>query len=273
MRRVTALRSLCALAACAAAFTFLSAGVGRTSQRAGGVLIPSNPKQTLPLEGHTIHSTNWSGYAVTSKTHGITGVSGSFVVPRVTSSHAGFAATWAGIGGYRTHDLIQAGTGEDTKSHGIFGKQYFAWYELLPNSEQPLHHCSGDVHCRVTPGDRIAVTIRGVGSRRWTISVTNSGHWRWTKQVHYNSSRSSAEWILEAPTVGGQTPLAGVGTVHFGPTSRYTEGASSHVIAHGHPVKIVLDDQLGRREATPSRLGANGESFDDCAYRSSCPRP
>jgi Peptidase A4 family len=273
MRAVAVLRPLCALATVAAAVALAPAGAGRGSQRTGGVLIPSNPTQPLPLQGRTIHSTNWSGYAVTSKSHGITAVSGTFVVPRVTSSHAGFAVTWAGIGGYNTQDLIQAGTGEDTNSHGLFGKQYFAWYELLPNSEQPLHHCRGDSHCRVRPGNRIAVRIRNVGVHAWTISVTNSGHWRWSRRVHYSSSRTSAEWILEAPTVGEQTTLAGVGTVHFGPTSRYTEGGGSHVIAHGHPVKIVLDDEIGRREATPSRLGANGESFNDCAYHNSCPRP
>jgi hypothetical protein len=102
------------------------------------------------------------------------------------------------------------------------------------------------------------------------ISMTNAGHWHWSKQVNYNSSRSSAEWILEAPTVGGaQSNLAPVGTVHFGPTSKFTGAAGRHTLAWGQPVKIILTG-----EAKPSALAADGQSFNDCAYRRSrCPRP
>ena len=60
-------------------------------------LSPSSPREVLPLEGHTIHSTNWSGYAVTSKRRRITAVTGSFVVPRVTGTHplASLPRGWA----------------------------------------------------------------------------------------------------------------------------------------------------------------------------------
>jgi hypothetical protein len=273
----SAFRALGALAACAACAAALALIVGAPGAAHPGartasqdVLIPSNPRQVLPFEGRTVQSANWSGYAVTSKRRRITAVSGSFVVPTAAGSLLPqFAATWAGIGGYKTQDLIQAGTGEDSNSSSLFGKKYFAWYELLPNSETPLHNCSGDSHCRVNPGERISVTIRRVGRQTWTISVIDSGHWHWSRQVHYTSSRSSAEWILEAPTVGTQTTLAHVGTVHFGPTSRYTVDGAAHAVAHGHPIKIVLTGQ-----ATPSPLAADGQFFNDCAYRSSpCPRP
>jgi hypothetical protein len=166
--------------------------------------------------------------------------------------------------------LIQAGTAEDSNSGGLYGKQYFAWYELLPQSERQLHDCSGDRQCRIRPGDRISVAIHKIGSSSWMISMTNGGRWNWSKRVNYGSSRSSAEWILEAPSVGSaQTNLAPVGTVHFGPTSRYIGAAGSRTIAGGHPVKIILTG-----EAKPSPLAPNGQSFNDCAYRRSpCPRP
>lgn len=275
MRGVHVLRALCGFAACAACAAALLAVSGGADARAGtgraGVLIPSSPREILPLEGHTIHSTNWSGYAVTSKRRRITAVTGSFTVPKVTGTAPfGFAATWMGIGGYNTHDLIQAGTAEDSKSGGLYGKQYFAWYELLPAGERHVHKCIGDRKCRVEPGNRISVAVRKVGANSWMISMTNSGHWHWGKRVGYSSSRSSAEWILEAPSIGSvQTNLAPVGTVHFGPTSRYAAAGSGHVIAGGHPVKIILTG-----EANPSALAPDGQSFNDCAYRgSSCPRP
>lgn len=276
MRRVSGLHALCGIAACVAClaaghFAVSGGAHARAEIPRSGALIPSSPREVLPLDGHTVHSRNWSGYAVTSKRHRITAVSGSFVVPKVTGTAPfGLAATWAGIGGYRTHDLIQAGTAEDSKSGGLYGRQYFAWYELLPRGERNLHGCSGDRRCRITPGDRISVAIRQVATNGWMISMTDRGHWHWSKRVNYSSSRSSAEWILEAPSLGSaiQT-LAPVGTVHFGPTSRYTGAVASSTIAGGHPIAIILT-----REAKPSALAADGQSFNDCAYRRSpCPTP
>lgn len=284
LRVVPAFRLLRAVAVCAsgmAGVALLMAGAGSSQMRAGavggesasghGVLIPANPRQVLPLQGHTVQSSNWAGYAVTSKNRRITGITGTFVVPKVGSTPFGFAATWAGIGGY-FHDsnLIQAGTAEDSRSNGLYGKQYFAWYELVPrNAEQTLHKCAGDPKCTVKPGDLITVTIRRAGTGEWRISMIDSGHWRWSKQVHWKSSQSSAEWILEAPQVDrGQLTLAPVGTVHFGPTSTFKHASSTSMIAQVKHVKIVLTG-----EAKPSALGHDGQSFNDCAYKATCSRP
>ena len=225
------------------------------------------------MSGGTVYSANWSGYAVYSKNRTVTGVTGTFVVPHAGLFPVpGFAATWAGIGGYKRpkHSLIQAGTGEDSFSGPPFGRKYFAWYELLPAPEKPLRGCSGDQRCKVSPGNHITVTIRRLAVATWRISVTNAGHWSWSKQVHYNSSRSSAEWILEAPKVGGaQQTLAPVGTVHFGPTSKYRSQGVTHKLAQGNPTRIILTG-----EAKPSAIAADGQSFNDCSYRSgTCPRP
>jgi hypothetical protein len=219
----------------------------------------------------TIHSRNWSGYAVSSKRRGITSVTGSFTVPAVTNSPIGIASTWAGIGGFSkgSHDLIQAGTVQESE---FFGRHYYAWYELLPGGVVHLHGCSGDPKCGVNKGDRIAVSVRRLASHRWRIALSDRGHWRWSKNVSYSSSRSSAEWILEAPSIGfGQPPLAGVGTVHFGPTANYATGSGTRPLGQGHPVRILLTGQAG--PATPSALAHRGQSFNDCAYKKSCPRP
>jgi hypothetical protein len=228
----------------------------------------------LPLNGGTVDSLNWSGYAVTPQSAKITAVSSTFKVPAV-GLPPGFAATWAGIGGYNTHDLIQAGTAEQSPpSNPLSGPQYYAWYELLPNSEAPLSGCRGDRSCAVKPGDHIAVHISQASTNRWKISMTNAGHWSWSKSVKYKSTRSSAEWILEAPTlIAAQTLLAGVGNVHFGPTSTYTASGHKYTIAQGNPTKIVLSPGGAFREATPSALAQNGQSFNDCAYSQTCKAP
>jgi hypothetical protein len=237
-----------------------------------GVLVRAHGHAALPRHSATVDSLNWSGYAVTGS--GISGVTGTFVVPSAGLVPPGFAATWAGIGGYNTRDLIQAGVAENSlPSNPLLGPQYYAWYELLPAGETQLSGCSPDPSCAVGPGDSIEVNISSAGSGTWNISMTNAGKWSFSKTVAYSSSESSAEWILEAPTLAIlQTLLAPVGTVHFGPTSTFTSASGTETIAGGSPVQIDLGLGLVN-EAIPSALASDGQSFNDCAYALSCAAP
>lgn len=221
-----------------------------------GLLARSNASTT---------SLNWSGYDVNGT--GITGVKSVFVVPTAKAVPAGFAANWAGIGGYSTTDLIQAGTSEDSSG------TYYAWYEILPAPETQLTACAGDANCTVTPGDKVTVEIHNVGINVWSVNLTDAGRWTWSQNIPYVSSESSAEWILEAPSVGGvQTAVANVGTSYFGPTSTWTNATGAHTIAVGNPLSIAMSPG-GVNEATPSALAPNGMSFNSCAYKQTCPAP
>ena len=275
MRRRTIVSGLSAAAVAVAVLataSFASAAGTQAGASSGlGALIPAHKGQVLPLHGGTTSSLNWSGYAVTGS--GISAVSSTFTVPSAGLVPPGFAATWTGIGGYNTSDLIQAGTAEQSlPSNPALGPQYYAWYELLPNSETQLTNCSGDANCTVTPGDSISVNISDVSGNTWSVSVADSGKWSWSQDVSYGSSKSSAEWILEAPTLVAQTVLAPVGTVHFGPTSTYTDASGAHTIGAGNPTQIDLGTGVVN-EATPSALASDGQSFNDCAYALSCPAP
>ena len=249
---------------------------------AGGIFIPAKNGESIPQHGGSATSLNWSGYAVTPASDGITAVNSSFTVPtgNLLVNPAGFAATWTGIGGYASSDLIQAGVTENTAVTGtVGGGQYYAWYELLPASETEITSgCSGDTSCTVTPGDDVSVNIANVSGDTWSITITDAGKWTWSKDVTYASSESSAEWILEAPTIGVQSTLADVGTTAFTSSSYVTNG-QTHTIAEGDPTALsispspeALPDGIGD-EATPSALAADGESFDACAYALSCPTP
>jgi hypothetical protein len=243
------------------------------AQRGLGALIPKTKSERLPTHGGTADSLNWSGYAVTPSAGGITAVSSTFTVPTAGLVPPGFAATWTGIGGYNTSDLIQAGTAEDSApSNPLLGDQYYAWYEILPASETQLTNCTGDANCTVTPGDTVTVNISQVSGNTWSVSMTDAGKWSWSQDISYASSGSSAEWILEAPTLVAQTTLANVGTTHFGPTSTYTAGGVTHTIAEGDPTQIFLSPGVVN-EATPSALASDGQSFNDCAYAQSCAAP
>jgi hypothetical protein len=244
------------------------------AQPRAGVLEPTAPNAVLPTHGGTVDSLNWSGYAVTPGS-GVTAVNGSFVVPSAGALPPGFSAQWAGIGGYNTNDLIQAGVGENsTPSNPLLGPQYFAWYEILPASETPLTGCSGDANCTVRPGDAISVNIHNVSGNTWSVSVADSGHWTYSHTLTYPSSESSAEWIQEAPTlVVLQTLPAAVGTVHFGPTSTYTHAGTTSTIAAGNPTRINESPVGVVNEATTSPLASDGQSFNVCVYVQTCPAP
>lgn len=236
---------------------------------------PNEPSQSAATQKSST-SLNWSGYAVTPGS-GVTAVKSSFTVPAVGLLPPGFAAIWTGIGGYSTSDLIQAGVAEQSlPSNPLTGPQYYPWYEMLPAGAVQLTNCTGDPTCAVTPGQQVTVEIAQTTPGNWKVSLQDAGHWSWQQQFAYRSSGSSAEWILEAPTVISQQLLAGVGTVHFGPDSTFTEGSTTRTIAQGNPTSIVLSPlPIGGllNEATPSPLAANGQSFNSCAYRTSCPTP
>jgi peptidase A4-like protein len=245
-------------------------GAGGSAAPAGGVLLPTHPGQVLPVRNADTTSLNWSGYAVVGQAgHPITGVTQNWIVPTVSTLPAGFSSTWAGIGGYNTGDLIQAGTESDT------AQSPFAWYEILPASETPITSgCTGDPTCTVRPGDAMSVTIRSTGGSGWAISMTNP-RWTWSTSLTYTSTFSSAEWILEAPTVGAQTVLANVGTQQFvagTPGNTFTVDGVTKSIGQGSPVRIILSPGL-INEATPSALNSAGTAFNDCAYKQSCPAP
>jgi hypothetical protein len=238
-----------------------------------GALVPTHKNEVLPRHGGTADSLNWSGYAVTPSAPNITAVTSTFTVPTAGLVPPGFAASWTGIGGYNTTDLIQAGTTEDSApSNPVLGPQYYAWYELLPASETQITNCTGDSACTVTPGDVMTVNISEVSGNTWNISITDAGHWSWSQNVSYASSGSSAEWILEAPTLVAQTLIAPVGTAHFGSTSTYTAGGATHTIAQGDPTQIFLSPGVINL-ATPSALASDGQSFNDCAYAQTCAAP
>jgi hypothetical protein len=256
-------------------FTSTPVASARAAARPG-VLIPSGPRVVLPSGAAQQTSLNWSGYAYNPGS-GITAVTSTYVVPAVQSAVPGFSATWTGIGGDGTNDLIQAGTEQDSAG----GATYDAWYEILPASETLISNCTGDAACTVTPGDTMTVSINQTSLNVWTISMKASGtnNWTWSiTNLAYASSHASAEWILEAPTVGAQTVLAHVGNVHFDPNNTYTRNGVTQNMGAGNLDEIILSpDPTGlvkpAAEATPSGIDSDTDGFGDCSYQSTCATP
>src|SRR5712691_12722455 len=208
-------------------------------------------------------SENWSGYAATEGSY--TGVQATWTVPDIgLSSAAGIDAAWVGIGGVRSHDLIQAGTLRTILQNGA--TQTEAWVELLPRPPET-------VPLTVDPGDTIRVSIDQQGPETWLIAFTNIGRGQ-TYQVtkRYASSLSSVEWIEEAPSAGrrGTLPLDNFGTVHFSQASA-TQNTRALSISESGAHAITMITPGGQPLAEPSAIAADGESFS--VTRTSTPSP
>jgi len=167
-------------------------------------------------------SSNWSGYAETGTFSTITG---NWTVPAVTAGAAGasggrfgrnpgttswYSATWLGIDGYNNSDLIQTGTEQDYYSGSA---HYTAWWEILPASETVISEpvAAGDQMTATITKTSATVSVR-VGRRGqtteslWQVTVgdTTQG-WTFTTTQAYTGPGTSAEWIVEAPSVNGRT--------------------------------------------------------------------
>lgn len=195
---------------------------------------------------------NWAGYVSTSGNY--TSVSGSWIVPTVTQSAENVAdATWVGIGGVATNDLIQAGTEAIPDSNGSLA--YEAWYETLPQD-------SVTVPLSISAGDSVSVSITEVSTDLWQIAFDDATTGKtYTTDVRYDSSQSSADWIEEMPVeVNGVVSLDNFGEVNF--TSGYAiQNGQVVTIASSGAKALTMDNAEGQPTATPSTLGATGSSF------------
>lgn len=211
--------------------------------------VPNPSTQPAPLSSGQSH--NWSGYAATGGTY--TAVTGTWKVPQVAATSAGSDATWVGIGGVTSHDLIQAGT--EAMVPGDGSVQYEAWIELLPRTSHP-------VPLTVSPGDSVTVSLTQQGTGTWLVAFkdnTTGQTYQTTEQ--YDSSLSSAEWVEEAPSGGRRVlPLDQFGSVQFSAGST-VKGGATDTIAKAGGRSITMADRYGQPIARPSALSADGAGF------------
>ena len=209
----------------------------------------TTPSVTTPASSAS-QSSNWSGYVASGGT--FTSVTGSWIVPTVSAASTGADATWVGIGGLNSNDLIQAGT-QATVSGGDV--TYEAWIEMLPAS-------SKTVPLSVSAGDSVTVSLTQRSGRDWAIAMKNNTTGEtYNVTVQYSSSVSSAEWVQEAPSAGrGVIPLDDFGALQFTGGSAVRDGASMSLAALGARA-ITMINSRGEVIAQPSTLASDGSSF------------
>jgi len=224
--------------------------ISSNTQPGTGVIAPTQPQgpTSTAVRGT---SRNWSGYVASGGT--VTAVSGTWVVPQPDARTAGVDATWVGIGGANSTDLIQAGTEATVSPDGTI--EYDAWTETLPQSTRTIS-------LAVNGGDTVSVSITEQTSGTWLVEMKNVTTGRtFTTTIRYASSRSSAEWIEEAPSVGrGIAPLDAFGTVKFTNGTAVVDGTRK-TIAAANAKAVTMADGADQPLAIPSPLGNDGASF------------
>lgn len=212
------------------------------------------------LQTQTLISLDWAGYSVSSNNLFpqplVTNVSGSWIVPTITvSSINSYSAAWIGIGGLNDESLIQCGSEHDWVNGEA---RYSLWYELLPDYAIPIPEIE------VSPGDSItaSVSLADDNSNTWLIQITDVTTGQGFSQTFaYNSSRLTAEWIIERPMVNDRmTTLANFGKIAF--TDATAEiGSFSGTIGEHSNYLIIMEDRSNNQLVSVSDLNRDGSSF------------
>jgi len=106
----------------------------------------------------------------------------------------------------------------------------------------------------------VAITEQSAGM--WLVELKDVTTGRsFTTTIRYASSRSSAEWIEEAPSIGrGIAPLDSFGTLRFTGAVTVVDGKQQTASgANAHPVTMA--NSANQPLAVPSALGTDGSSF------------
>lgn len=208
----------------------------------------------------TMKSGNWSGYALmNSKRNSFRSISAFWIVPKVQPSRRStYSSAWIGIDGLNNSALIQTGTEQDFEN----GKPlYYPWWEILPAPETIIPY-------PVRPKDRIFAKISKGKGNTWSILLKNiTRRWTFKKTTSYTGPATSAEWILEAPSIGGiTTQLANYTKMAF-KTSRVNSRNPLFT-----PNNRIIMIQNGRAVSTPSFPNKKRDGFS-VAYGSKLPGP
>jgi hypothetical protein len=251
-RRVLAVASVVGTGAVVAA---LPAG------SAAGPAIFHHPRIRLAGSGNKVAgwaSSNWSGYALSGS--GYSSVTAHWVVQAVSASHkATYSSEWVGIDGFNDSSLIQTGTESDYYNGAA---HYDAWWEILPAAETVIPSIA------VSPGDQMSAQITKGSGSSWTITISDVSRNKSFSTVQtYTGPQTSAEWIEEAPSVGGRiAPLANYGQTTFDPGT--VNGNNPVLTASDGGVMI----QKGSQVSTDSNPDSDTDGFN-MAFGATAPSP
>ena len=183
--------------------------------------MPNRYHGPLKIENGPAGSSNWSGYALVGSSNPFDFISGRWNVPVTYGGELErpvYSALWIGLDGDGSDNVVQDGTGQDVLSyeHGSVIwtiRAYYGWKEIC--CQEPEVRFS---NFPVNPGDEISsyvwmadstgnVTPYGTVAYFWFEDVT-TGQYAYISTPFESGvfTGSSAEWIMERPTVDNVLP-------------------------------------------------------------------
>jgi len=222
-----------------------------TQAVSGAVTIAvSAASPTSALSGQLFSTTNWSGYVAGDGP--FTSVSGTFSVASLDAGTPGNAllTEWVGIDGWGNNSLIQAGVTQypDPSDPGTFHIQ--PWWTVLPTDGVAIN-ISG---MTVSAGDEVTINIAQVAGTQWDIQlVDDTNGQNFTTEQTYGGPGGSAEWIAEAPVVGGRVAQL----APYNPTIHFTNLRNSPLNTTVQEVEMIQNGNPFST-STPSALTAKG---------------
>lgn len=167
-------------------------------------------------------TTNWSGGVIFAPSgQNFHWVQGDWVVPNVFAPKQNqwfYCASWIGIDGDGSSDVCQIGVEcEIYQSGSSITRHIYPWWEWYPLPEVQITNFA------VSPGDMITALLctSGATATSATAFLTNrtsglSTSFTFNAPSGTQLVGNSAEWVVEAPTVGGsQSQIADYGEVFF----------------------------------------------------------
>jgi hypothetical protein len=220
-----------------------------------------------------VNSSNWSGYAALGgATAWSSGsfffVQAEFIVPSVASPTCNgswyYSAAWVGIDGFRSADVLQAGTEQDVGCNA--GQpaltSFYAWYEWYPLSEVVITNLA------VKPGQSMFVQVRAISptSGRAYLQNLNSNQAVTINVPAPSGTRligEAAEWIFERPSLGSTlTTLPNFGADYF--VAALAKTLLGKLAEPGTPTSASITMRSGGAAlATPGLLGGAGVLISD----------
>jgi hypothetical protein len=211
-------------------------------------------------------SSNWSGY-VSVASLGATGIGtvtqvvGTWTVPTVTGPATGitYSSSWVGLDGFASPTVEQIGTEHDYVD-GV--PQLYAWYEMFPAGSVEI------VGFPVSPGDSMSASVTYLGGGVFQLGMTNNTQGvsvlvPTADTTNVNALRSSAEWIVEAPSSGGGVlPLAELSTVYWSKACATINGVQGSICSPNRDdVELTMINDDSVPISVPSALTCNCTAF------------
>ena len=232
-----------------------------------GPMIPAPPGPGISAQvQHPVAlSTNWSGYAVTSRSK-FNSVQSDFIQPSIvcTGAPAQFMAAWVGLDGFNDKTVEQDGTFATCTGKNHKTPAYVAWYEMYP---------AGSVEVfTVNAGDEIQPSVTfGSGTFTLSISDVTTAQSQSITAACKSCHRASAEWIIERPELCTKKGTCFLSALpDFDTATLSTDTAATEAAPTAAPISSFTDTPIDMIQSEGSSvelldqtgpLGATGDIF------------